>query len=414
MSEQTVDLGRAAALLWGSRWRILAVAVAAGVLGLGLAFLRTDEYDANSVLFIQDIRIGAMRVSQEEKKTTPETFIRLLTNDWTLQRVIEDCGLAEPPMDYTIRSLRDRVDARVGRNASSIELSVTMPSARMALAVAESLISQATRYNEELIRQDVAASQRLLRAELNALERDLAAKTEAWRKVRSEARLESDVERIGQLELALRNVIDDHNMTAARMRQKRAEYESYRELLAAEPEMKILRQALVQTPALLEISREVSGAGDKSVDLLDLQLENETLNPVSTDLKAKVSMATAEYEGERMRLTELQERMGSLRHEIDTVQDRYNATYPLVMRAEKEFNAAQMALTDVVQTYAHAASEVFWERQMLRVVPPVLPDAPSGPNRLAFALAAAVLGGVLACIVVLVRTPAGAVIRRSD
>ena len=93
MSEQTVDLARVGSALWRSRLRILAAAFVAAVLGFALTLLKPDEYTANSVLFVQDIRIGSMRVVQGEKETTPETFIGFLTNDYTLLRVIEELDL---------------------------------------------------------------------------------------------------------------------------------------------------------------------------------------------------------------------------------------------------------------------------------------------------------------------------------
>jgi uncharacterized protein involved in exopolysaccharide biosynthesis len=413
MSEQILDLNRIGEALWRSRWRILVVVFLSGTVGLGLSFLRSDEYTANSVLFIQDIRIGAMRVSQEEKETAPETFLHFLTNDYTLHRVIKECLLAKRPQHYTIGSLRDRVNARVGRNASTIELSVTMPSDELALRVARSLIDQATRFSEELIRRDVVASQRLIQEQRNELEDALRLKAAAWQEVLERSRLESDLQRIGQFEVALRNMIDDLNMTTATMRQKRAEYESLLAEIRDQSSTMVVRQSLVESPALVEITRALTG-DDVPSNILDLQLDSEIRNPVYEELRVEVAKATAEYEGRRARADEIERRIESLHREIDQTQTRYSQAYPQALRLEKEFNAAQLALTDVVQTYARAASEVFWERQRLRVVPPVRPDAPSGPNRIVIAFAAALFGGFLAVFVVIARIPRREIIGTAD
>jgi uncharacterized protein involved in exopolysaccharide biosynthesis len=410
MTEQVLDLGRIGGAIWHSRVRILIVILFAGAFGFAMSFLKPDEYTANSVLFIQDIRIGAMRVSQEQQKTTPETFLHFLTNDHTLKRVIEECRLGQPPQHYRIPDLRKQVNARVGRNASSIELSVTMPSDELALRAALALIREATRFSEELIRQDVAASQRLLREQLNELESDLRKKADAWQKVLERSSLESDLQRIAQMEIGLRDVVDDLNRTRATMRQKRAEYESLLAVVGVESPTMVVRQSLVESPVLVEVGRSLLGDAD-SGKILDLQLDNEIENPVYSNLRVGLADASAEYEGNQARAEELERCIDTLRREIDQIQTRYSRDYPQASRLEKEFNAAQLALTNVVQTYAEAASEVFWERQRLRVVPPVLPDAPSGPNRPLTALGAAFLGGLLSVVVIVARIPRSQLVR---
>jgi succinoglycan biosynthesis transport protein ExoP len=328
-----------------SQWRWVTGSAATAVfLAVTISFLLPREYTATAKILIEppagvDPR-GAMAVSPVYLESL-KTYEEFASSDSLFQKAAEQFHLRALVGQTPVETLKRRV-LKVGivRNTRILEIAVTLPDARMAHQLAQSLAESAVALNRAAIS-------------------------------------ESDQELIESLERQRRDA--RASLEAADRR--------WAALLSAQP-LDNLTSALAAAPdARSKLEEQISNT--------ELEIADNESRMRQASAEETVAIRK-EQDSARARLQALQNQLAALERRTAARERVLAARTAERDRAEAERKSAEAALTAVEARLREVHGEMGYRGERLRVIDPgVIPERPSSPNIALNALAALLLGLVL-------------------
>jgi capsular exopolysaccharide synthesis family protein len=474
--EDLISLQDILEVLWRGKW--LALAVFAVVFGLTATytFIQAPDYESSSTVLIDTdqaqsggkLNLEQMITSGMGSNRSVQNEIEILKSRSVAARVarrIMDLGtvpgtdtefkLLEVEEDreepFTIGDLINRLRentriSQVNREVDMIEVTVTSNSPEEAAAVANFYVEEYLQRNQEKSRSEISASRKFLEkqkeqyeAELKQIERELETFMENERVVALDAKAETLVEQMAQLEslrdetnvelemarASLRTLRERANeiepglakrissgleQEISSLQQKKGELETQRELIYSKnPD---LRQEGVTNEQLQELNDQIANLQEqidgRAQRYVEEVMSSGGIDPSTTqggdgsnyastlayltELQRNITERTIEVNGHEARLTALEQRIGEYQQDFDRIPGGKIRLAQLERSREANEQIYTFLVEKLQETRVAEQSELGYAETVDEAVVPDEPVSPKVPLNLLLGL---VLGGFL-------------------
>jgi len=382
-------------------WPLIAgIAVLGAVVAYTSAQLQRPMYEASAIA-----RIAESKTGDVVEVARPENFRPLLENRAIVAEIIGEFDL-RPASAWRFSSsasgvfrpdqfLRDRVTVDQVAGTNLLRVRVRHGDPETAARVANALVERALALNRRLNQQEVVEARDYIKSQLD----EAAGRVEALKGQLLAAKTGSQVDALkadteGALELRAKLMELDASIEYERafLAASEAELKSARQLVTT-------RRSIDRDPALMEAAKEQASRPS----VLGLELSEEQVNESYGKLQEQIAGSRAKLAGQerQRRLLVDDRRLNGAR--LPALSKLYESEVAIA-RLEAEYEMALKLYTDLTARYEDARIRVGSRGAQLQILDPaVTPTGRISPRVAALTQIGAVLGLLLACLLVLVR-----------
>jgi len=365
------------------------------VVYLASLVLLEDQYTASVTLLVSKSKVGEKTMPFDYTMLELDTYVSLVKNRDSLVEALEIYALDEPPFGYRLEELEDCVEVRQPRNTDLLALEVTLPDPVKAREVARFLVQRATEQNLELLQLESKQSRDMFHDEVLEAHQTLIQAASNLSGFMKQARTTTSEAFIENAQKAIWNLKQDRAFNIALQDESKARVEILNRIVADLPEIRELKRAISSEQEFQDLLRQRNPDLNLE-DLLSIEMKNESFDLSHYEAKKAWIEASGDLHGASAHVA-------AMSAEIDWLEEQIRvAEQELAMktRFEEELKIASFSYEDIAKRDAEARSTITSERQKLTVIEHAMaPERPSGPNRLAIALSAALFAFLLALFV---------------
>lgn len=379
---------------------IVGIVLLGAVVAYTTAQLQRPMYEASAVA-----RIAESKTGDVVEVARPENFRPLLENRAIVAEIVREFDLrsASPwrfssaasgpfaPADF----LRDRVTVEQVAGTNLLRVRVRHENPETAAKVANALVERGLALNRRLNQQEVVESRDYIKSQLD----QAAGRVETLKGQLLAAKTGSQVDALkadteGALDLRAKLMELDASIEYERafLAASEAELKSARQLVTT-------RRSIDRDPALMEAAKgQAPGAA-----VLGLELSEEQVNEAYSKLQEQIAESRAKLAGQerQRRMLVDDRRLNGAR--LPALSKLYESEVAIA-RLEAEYEMALKLYTDLAARYEDARLRVGSRGAQLQVLDPaVTPTGRASPRVAALTQIGAVLGLLLACLLVLGR-----------
>lgn len=375
------------------RWRwVVGFSLLVLIVTYGMTrLLMEDKYTASVKLLVSKSKVGEKMMPIDYTMLELDTYVHLVTSRDSLMKALEQFRLTEPPWGFRLRDLERCINVRPLRNTDLLEIQVTMSDPEKALNAANFLAEEAIQKNFELLLRESTQSRDLFQVEVEEAYQALVKASQNLGRFMEEARSLPSEDYIKSSQEALWKLKQDRAFNVALRDESKAKMEALSDILQREPQTRFLRRAISDEQDLLALLRQ-RNPQVRLEDMLGLMIESENVNYAYDKASADLIEASRDFFGAIAHVQAMEEEIVRMEAEIRVAEQELAEK----QRLQDELRIASMAYQEISRKNAEAKTTIASERQDLGVVErAVLPDRPSGPNRLLIAASAAVFAFLL-------------------
>lgn len=324
--EQEISLREIIEVILKGKWIILIVTILAIVFsGINSFFIASPVYETNSIVSVQQ------NSSEEAKiKVDLNALSETLRSDSAMHRIAEMLDI--DPNKYTMNQIRNFINLEASNDAGIMKIKV--------------------KSDNPLLITNIA----------NILAFELGNRIE----------ISEQSQTIVELQDQLKNITDKIIVSKSELGEAQKQ-------MVNTPEIQTVKQRFAEDDILKELIRD-SGSTDV-LDVVELQLENESINPLYTLLQTRIAEV-------KIGLTSLQTEEQNLNSRIKKSTDRIK---------QLDSNVSQEKLS------SKTAERLLNGYQAVFISPAIQPTEPVGPNKLLNIIIAGFLGCILSMLIVFLR-----------
>lgn len=346
--------------------------------GIGALFLVKPTYEATALLMVSK---PGYEVELEPKIKTPsleislETYENLIKSADLEKKVINELGLNEPPHNLTIEGLDGMVLVEGVPRTDLIKIKVKTDSPALAKRIVNTWVSLFITENRDLNLREAKEAQSFIENQLKISEQNLFLAEEELCKFNEESRVDSLKKEIeGKLTKMMSYELRLTDLTVS-IKKEQANIAQSKEQLANQPKAFILTKSIYDDASFNQL---ISTLSDRESLLLEnLRFSSEVLNPLHTNLEAKIANATINLDIYQSEMAQVQEnihtyqtRIELLKKELVTEEliksrlqrllDTANSVYNVVSQKTSEIKIAVATETGAVKivSLAHESKEL--------------------------------------------------------
>jgi len=323
--DQEISLREIIEIIFKGKWIIIVVTVAAMIIaGIVSIFVISPTYEANSI-----VRVGAP-TQENVKPLDINTFIESVKSDTAINRIIEKLEL--DPSVHTISSIRNQIQVEALKDVNIMKIKV--------------------KGNDALLITNMA----------NMLAYELGYRIEITNRSQS----------IVEDQRKLKDITDEINSSKGQLEEAKKQLKSI-------PEKQTTRQTIGDNPLLTSVAQESSKKSTS--DLLDIEMQSETVNPAYTTVQTQIATIS-------INLTKLTTDESNLKARINESSERIK-----ILETQMEKEKLSVKKSDRLLDGAQA----------IFVSPAFQPNNPIGPNKVLNVAIAAIVGLMFSTLFIFLR-----------
>jgi len=379
------------------RWRWVAgfTLLTFVVVWVAAYLLLDDVYTASVKLLISKSKVGEKITPVDYTMLELDTYGHLVKSRDGLVEALRAFSLDAPPYDYELKQFEDCIQVRPLRNTELLEIEVALPEPQLARDVANDLARRTIDKNFDLLLRESKKSREMFQAEVDKAHQRTVEVANNLAAFMKQSKTGVSGHYFLSSQEALWKMKQDRAFNIALRDESEAKIQALTEILRREPETRILRRAISDEQDLLEVFRK-KHPELPTEELLQIMLESENVNYAYDKAKAELIDASKDYFGAIAHVAAMDVEIQRIEEEIRLAEQEMADK----KRLENELESASQDYQEVSAKNAEANTTIAGERQELTVIQhAVAPERPSGPNRLAIAVSAALFAFLLALFV---------------
>jgi uncharacterized protein involved in exopolysaccharide biosynthesis len=169
-TDQEITLSELLFVLWRYRYGLIAIVVAAGIVGWSLSWNSTPMFQANSRLLVTPSKIG----DQAGLPVVPATYQALISNQAVILEVMKTLGLTEPPHRLSVaEALGRNVSVEPIRDTNILLITTRLADPVLAAAFANRLAERSVKVAQQVAQDDVISVRDTIKVQLDESQRRL-------------------------------------------------------------------------------------------------------------------------------------------------------------------------------------------------------------------------------------------------